>query len=315
MSGIRSRGRRGNVVVPNWRTEDQSLDPYAFRIACWLASHADRYTEKSVSRNLIAKVLNISGTKVSSALGDLTDQGIVAVEAVGERGRFIITFDFDAWETDRSRGDQSSFPTGHVATRSGHEATGTKGHSVEEQKPPAPASPKTEAHRIVDDWWDTLAPKPAQPYIAIVKVVQQCLKNGWDDELIASALREAPVVSGAAFDLWRNNREKPAAKSAVAAEVDKMLAWSTAFFEQRDLLAWRHEHIDALRETIRTLHAWGFDFGEIMLRIAVGARKPADMTNPTKLSGLTRVARFNGMPGEDLSECMERAYRNLGWRA
>lgn len=311
MSGIRSRGRRGNVVVPNWRTEDQSLDPYAFRIACWLASHADRYTEKSVSRNLIAKVLNISGTKVSSALGDLTEQGIVAVEAVGERGRFIITFDFDAWETDWSRGDQSSFPTGHVATRSGHEATGTKGHSVEEQKPPAPASPKTEAHRIVDAWWDTLAPKPAQPYIAIVKVVQQCLKNGWSDELIASALREAPVVSGAAFDLWRNNRE---ARSTDEPWITELLALSAPFFDGRDLLTWRHANVEALRATIRTLGHWGFDRGETMIRIAVAARHPQDMTNPTKLAKLPRIDRFKGLP-DDLSDAMERAYRNLGWRA
>ena len=311
MSGIRSRGRRGNVVVPNWRTEDQSLDPYAFRIACWLASHADRYTEKSVSRNLIAKVLNISGTKVSSALGDLTEQGIVAVEAVGERGRFIITFDFDAWETDWSRGDQSSFPTGHVATRSGHEATGTKGHSVEEQKPPAPASPKTEAHRIVDAWWDTLAPKPAQPYIAIVKVVQQCLKNGWSDELIASALREAPVVSGAAFDLWRNNRE---ARGTDEPWITELLALSAPFFDGRDLLTWRHANVEALRATIRTLGHWGFDRGETMIRIAVAARHPQDMTNPTKLAKLPRIDRFKGLP-DDLSDAMERAYRNLGWRA
>ncbi len=311
MSGIRSRGRRGNVVVPNWRTEDQSLDPYAFRIACWLASHADRYTEKSVSRNLIAKVLNISGTKVSSALGDLTEQGIVAVEAVGERGRFIITFDFDAWETDWSRGDQSSLPTGHVATRSGHEATGTKGHSVEEQKPPAPASPKTEAHRIVDAWWDTLAPKPAQPYIAIVKVVQQCLKNGWSDELIASALREAPVVSGAAFDLWRNNRE---ARSTDEPWITELLALSAPFFDGRDLLTWRHANVEALRATIRTLGHWGFDRGETMIRIAVAARHPQDMTNPTKLAKLPRIDRFKGLP-DDLSDAMERAYRNLAWRA
>lgn len=311
MSGIRSRGRRGNVVVPNWRTEDQSLDPYAFRIACWLASHADRYTEKSVSRNLIAKVLNISGTKVSSALGDLTEQGIVAVEAVGERGRFIITFDFDAWETDWSRGDQSSLPTGREATRSGHEATGTKGHSVEEQKPPAPASPKTEAHRIVDDWWEALSPKPAQPYIAIVKVVQQCLKNGWPEELIANALREAPVVSGAAFDLWRNNRE---ARSVDEPWITELLALSAPFFDGRDLLTWRHANVEALRATIRTLGHWGFDRGETMIRIAVAARHPQDMTNPTKLAKLPRIDRFKGLP-DDLSDAMERAYRNLAWRA
>lgn len=318
MSGIRSRGRRGSIVVPNWRAEDPEIDPYAFRIACWLAGHADHYTESTVSRNLIAKVVRISRTKVSESIDALEQLGIIDVERVGDKARIVITFDFEVWEVGR----QASYQQDATRPQVGRQASCTKGDPEEEQKAPAPAAPKTgdgaivdHAKALVDAWWESLTPKPAQPYIAIVKVVQQCLKNGWSDELIASALREAPVVSGAAFDLWRNNREKPTAKSAVAAEVDKMLAWSTAFFEQRDLLAWRHEHIDALRETIRTLHAWGFDFGEIMLRIAVGARKPADMTNPTKLSGLTRVARFNGLPGEDLSECMERAYRNLGWRA
>ena len=311
MSGIRSRGRRGNVVVPNWRTEDQSLDPYAFRIACWLASHADHYAEKSVSRNLIAKVLDISAGKVSSALNVLADGGIVVVEPVGERGRLIITFDFEVWEDDRSRGDQSCETTGHVVTSSGHVVTGTKGHSEEEQKPSAPASPKTEAHRIVDAWWESLTPKPAQPYIAIVKVVQQCLKNGWSDELIASALREAPVVSGAAFDLWRNNRE---ARSTDEPWITELLALSAPFFDGRDLLTWRHANVEALRATIRTLDHWGFDRGETMIRIAVAARHPQDMTNPTKLAKLPRIDRFKGLP-DDLSDAMERAYRNLGWRA
>lgn len=318
-ASVTAVGRRGYTALPNFRTEhDPDLDVYARVVAIWISSHADSYVG-SVSRNAIARRVGISQGKVTNALADLERVGLIEVERNAKGLPNQIIFNVEVWES----------PGGHVVTtpdgEGGHAAT-TKwspGDHKEEQgetkKPEtqrsAPASPKTEAHRIVDTWWDSLTPKPAQPYIAIVKVVQQCLKNGWSDELIASALREAPVVSGAAFDLWRNNREKPTAKSAVAAEVDKMLAWSTAFFEQRDLLAWRHEHIDALRETIRTLHAWGFDFGEIMLRIAVGARKPADMTNPTKLSGLTRVARFNGMPGEDLSECMERAYRNLGWRA
>ena len=99
MSGIVSRGRRGSVVVPNWRTEDQTLDAYAFRIACWLASHADRYTEATVSRNLIAKVLGISRTKVSESLDALQALSIISAEPVGERGRLIITFDFEVWET------------------------------------------------------------------------------------------------------------------------------------------------------------------------------------------------------------------------
>jgi hypothetical protein len=143
------------------------------------------------------------------------------------------------------------------------------------------------------------------------KVVQQCLKNGWSDELIASALREAPVVSGAAFDLWRNNRE---ARGTDEPWITELLALSAPFFDGRDLLAWRHANVEALRATIRTLGHWGFDRGETMIRIAVAARHPQDMTNPTKLAKLPRIDRFKGLP-DDLSDAMERAYRNLGWRA
>lgn len=177
---------------------------------------------------------------------------------------------------------------------------------------PASAKPKPEANCIVDDWWESLDVKPAQPYVAIVKIVERCLKSGWSAELLAAALREAPTVSGASFDLWRNTREKQAPASD--AWITELLSESTAFFEKRDLLAWRHANVDALRATIRTLGAWGFDRGETMIRIAVGARRPSDLTNPSKLSNLPRIDRFQGMP-DDLSESMERAYRNLAWKA
>ena len=153
--------------------------------------------------------------------------------------------------------------------------------------------------------------KPAQPYIAIVKVVENCLKSGWSHELIASALREAPTVSGRAFDLWRNTRES---KPTNDAWIDELLTASVEFFRQRDLLAWRHEHIEALRASIRTMKAWGFAPGETMIRLGVAARHPQDMTNPSKLSKIPRVDRFDSMPA-DLGDAMERAYRNLSWRA
>lgn len=311
MGGIVSRGRRGNVVVPNWRTEDPSLDAYAFRIACWLASHADRYTEATVSRNLIAKVLGISRAKVSDALEVLEQRSIITAEAVGERGRLVITFDFEAWETPTD--DWTPHVQSQDATRpvTGRQASCTKGDSEEDQKAADSAAPKSEAKAIVDAWWETLEVKPAQPYIAIVKVIDKCLKSGWSAELIASALREAPVISGAALDLWRNTRESKPANDAWIVE---LLTLSAPFFERRDLLAWRHANVDALRATIRTLGSWGFDRGETMIRVAVGARHPQDMTNPTKLSRLPRIDRFQGLP-DDLPDAMERAYRNLAWRA
>lgn len=311
MSGIVSRGRRGNVVVPNWRTEDQSLDPFEFRIACWLASHADNYTEKTVSRNLIAKVLNISAGKVTYALETLAMRGIISREPVGERGRLIITFDFEVWEADPSRSDRLSATEGRLVTGSSHQVTDTKGRPVETKKPPASAEPKSEGELIVREWWESLSVKPAQPFIAIVKIVNHCLEGGWSADLVASALREVPTVSGAAFDLWRNTRH---AQATSEAWITELLNESVDFFRQRDLLEWRHANIDALRATIRTLGAWGFDRGETMIRLAIAARHPQDMANPTKLSRLPRVERFNGLP-DNLSAAMETAYRNLAWRA
>lgn len=314
-ASVTSVGRRGYTALPNFRTEhDPDLDVYARVVAIWISSHADSYVG-SVSRNAIARRVGISQGKVTNALADLERVGLIEVERNAKGLPNQIIFNVEVWES----------PGGHVVTtpdgEGGHAAT-TKwspGDHKEEQgetkKPEtqrsAPASPKTEAHRIVDAWWESLALKPAQPYIAIVKVVQQCLKNGWSDELIASALREAPVVSGAAFDLWRNNRE---ARGTDEPWITELLALSAPFFDGRDLLAWRHANVEALRATIRTLGHWGFDRGETMIRIAVAARHPQDMTNPTKLAKLPRIDRFKGLP-DDLSDAMERAYRNLGWRA
>lgn len=106
MSGIQSRGRRGDVIVPNWRCEDQSLDAYEFRIACWLASHAGEYRTDWVTRNEVARRTGVSQGKVSSALRVLETAGIISIEDVPTakwRGghRFIITFDFDEWRTGR----------------------------------------------------------------------------------------------------------------------------------------------------------------------------------------------------------------------
>jgi hypothetical protein len=111
MSAITSRGRRGSTVVPNWRWEDQSLDPFELRIAGWLASHTDSYREDHITRNVIAKATGVSAGKVTGAVARLVELGIVHLTE-GVRGRWVVEFDFDAWE-DRSPRDQSS---GHDMT-------------------------------------------------------------------------------------------------------------------------------------------------------------------------------------------------------
>jgi hypothetical protein len=113
MTAIRSNGRRGATIVPNWRWEDATLDPYALKIAGWLASHADHYMEDCVTRNEIARRTNISAGKVTACLQDLENEHIISVETVavpqsqGGR-RLVITFNFDIWE----KGDPGHHMTG-----------------------------------------------------------------------------------------------------------------------------------------------------------------------------------------------------------
>lgn len=144
VSAIRSIGRRGATIVPNWRWEDDSLDPHQLRIAGWLASHADGYCAEHVTRNEIARRTGVSQGKVSSALAHLESLGLVTVLTVETRQseggkRLVITFDFDAWETpprsSHDRAPRSPRDQAPVTTRPdpGHVVTATRGLQEEEQ--------------------------------------------------------------------------------------------------------------------------------------------------------------------------------------
>lgn len=102
MSGIKGRGRRGSTIVPNWRWEDLSLDPYELRVAGWIASHVDSYCAEHVTRNEIARRTGVSTPKVSSALTRLVELDVISLErqrhSQGGGERFVITFDHESWE-------------------------------------------------------------------------------------------------------------------------------------------------------------------------------------------------------------------------
>jgi hypothetical protein len=121
VSGIRSRGRRGSTAVPNWRWEDLRLDTYDVRVAGWLASHADSYLASDVTRNQVARMLGMSGERASKSLDRLEGLEIIertiAPNAMGGGDRWVITFDFDVWETDPA-GRVATSNAGRVATSS-----------------------------------------------------------------------------------------------------------------------------------------------------------------------------------------------------
>lgn len=139
MSGIRSTGRMGSSIVPNWRWEDPDLDSYELRIAGWLASNTQGFTDEYVTRNRIAKKTGISQGKVSTSVGKLIALGIVSVETIDidqSKGgsRWVVTVHFDVWDSPQPRSPDDQGP---VTTRPGpgHVVTATTGNPLEKTTP------------------------------------------------------------------------------------------------------------------------------------------------------------------------------------
>jgi len=194
--------------VPNWRWEDTTIDPYALRIAGWLASHADGYCQDNVTRNSIARRTGVSAGKVTTALAALAELGIVAVETIevpqsqgGKRLR--VTFDFDVWERrPRSPGDQAP---GHMTTgpRSrhdqapGHVVTASKDAPVGEQQGDAPAAPTPadEARRIATDYWEWVREQTGKVpvgigFMALAKLVEPFIAAGYTAGAVKQTLAD-----------------------------------------------------------------------------------------------------------------------------
>lgn len=154
MTGIRSKNKRqGHTVVPNWRWEDQTLNPFELRVAGWLASHADNWREAYVSRNMIAERTGIAASTVSKAIAHLVAVGMVVLSRDEPGKRWVIEFDFAVWETPS---DISTIPTGSplVATRpvvtrpvtGRHTTSNRSSHDhIEEQREQQRENPQTPA--------------------------------------------------------------------------------------------------------------------------------------------------------------------------
>lgn len=112
--------------MPRQRVEDERLDPYEFRLMCWLASHGDQYTEHASVREA-ARRLGMSVGKVSKAIPHLAELGLIEVESSGAGSRLSIVVDMDAWEAEsptakcsphehhRSRHEQECSPHEHLS--------------------------------------------------------------------------------------------------------------------------------------------------------------------------------------------------------
>lgn len=339
MADITSRGRRGSVVVPNFRWEDPDLDPFELRIAGWLASHADSYLEK-VTRNLIAKAAGISQGKVTLALDTLSRLGIIAVENVAteqSKGghRLRITFDWEAWETPpvRSPRDRAL-----VTTRPGpgHVVTSTKGSQEEDQEDSRSAELTASADAGFDEFWARYPRKVGKP--AALRSWKTATKGPRENRervlggLVSWTLAWEAAGTETQFiphaTTWLNQRRwedepgvgsqpKPPEADPMADTVRKHLALSGIDVESRMDERERADFDTRLTKAITAVGRMGYDDGEILLRAALVAKNDwTQLTDPIAYVRRNEVDRFRGMPrpqieGEDILDAMRRT-RNLG---
>ncbi len=186
-----------------------SLDPYAFRIAVWLASHADGY-EENVTRNSIAARLKISSGKVSAAVATLVTAGIIELETIqipqGEGGkRWVIWFDHAVWEGDpghvvtrvdeaRSCGDQAPVMArpgpGHVVTASTRtteedQENNTAAPSLDLGLAP-PAVERVEVADRFDEFW-SIYPRTKDGKAPAQRAWAKAMKDKVDPQVIIDA--------------------------------------------------------------------------------------------------------------------------------
>ena len=336
MSGISSRGRRGSVIVPNWRWEDPDLDPYELRIAGWLASHADAYLAEHVNRNMIVRVTGVSRTKVSEALVTLERLGIISVEQIeipAARGgkRLQIEFNWDAWEgTPRTPDVLAQDAT---SRNPGRQASTSEVAQEEEQKEPHRAASPAESDPGFDAFWSEYPRKIDKA--AARRAWKSATKQTTEGDILGGLVRWkfAWVAAETAPEYiphpttWLNRHRwestpdiGTAAKTGadpLADAIRQHLAASGIDVESRMDDRERADFDARLTKAITAVSRMGYDDGEILLRAALVAKHDwTDLVDPIMYARRNEVARFRGMPkpqveGETVLDAMRRT-RNIG---
>ena len=331
MSGIISTGRRGSVLVPNWRWEDQDLDPYALRVAGWIASHADTYLRDYVTRNEIARRTGISAGKVTGSLNVLSELGIVDVidvpiEQSAGGHRLQIRFNFDVWEDVQPRSPHDRAP---VTTRPdpGHHMTSTKGAQEEEQRDTS----STDVDGEFAAFWELYPNKVSKPHA--LKAWRKARRSADAPAVIAGLApwlarwkaeqTEKKFIPHASTWLngerWTDAPAEPAAPKP--ATVDPGVVMAITAFAQDLYGDCSRDEARNLVEVATTLSRWGFGDGEIAVRMAAMMKRCAlYLMTPPAVANMPYFDRFRGDPrpaitGDepDLMDAMKRAYANQRW--
>lgn len=87
----------------------------------------------------------------------------------------------------------------------------------------APSAARSEADRIVREWWESKNPRPVAKFIGVVKIVERFIEAGHFSPAIAQALHDAPTPTIGALEFQLNkpsgtNGSQPNQAAAALAE-------------------------------------------------------------------------------------------------
>jgi Helix-turn-helix domain len=96
------------------------------------------------------------------------------------------------------------------------------------------------SRELLNRWWEAQVPRPAQPYIACLKVVSRMLEVGWSPDDVFFALSEAPVVSTGALTMALKMRRKSSAGTQTQTLLSMMVTLDGMSVEDQEIW-WKTE--------------------------------------------------------------------------
>jgi DNA-binding transcriptional MocR family regulator len=225
----------------------EDLDPTETLLLVAMADHIDADDQCWPGIDTLAAAARVSYPTASRRLKALVDRGFITRERRhsqhGHLSSYTYTFVREAFGLviksitgpARKTDPPSAHPDGDWSSDHPGARGTTQSLEPRKQNRPTPANNaanndavRKAARRVVDDWWEArkaAGVSPAQPYIAVVKIVDTALRNGVSVNDLTAALRDTPTVTGASLEFTlsklrgRVGRAAPNVSSAAAEQI------------------------------------------------------------------------------------------------
>lgn len=251
-------------AVPDALLFDQEVDGRAVRLWAVLCSYGENPDRCFPGIPTVAKRLGVSVSTVQRQVRALTEAGWIEVvprfaQTPGERMRqtsngYLVRRTRKSDLTDpgsrSDRGSPVNRDTGPGSRSDRAEERASKNESKKNEKPSLVPSGSDVVklderqaitlardkvgREVLNRWWEGEVPRPAQPYVACLKVVLRMLEVGWSPDDVFFALKEAPNVSTGTLTYALRSRKKASQGTQTQTLLSMMSRLSTMSVEEQE---------------------------------------------------------------------------------